>query len=57
MWLAIVVVGRDVLILVGYAIIYFLVEERLASEADGRWVNGAPRLQLLTLAVALVTAS
>jgi len=53
MWLAIVVVGRDVLILVGYAIIYFLIEERLQVKPTvvGKW---STTLQLLTLAVALV---
>ncbi|HET9550319.1 MAG TPA: CDP-alcohol phosphatidyltransferase family protein [Candidatus Binatia bacterium] len=53
LWLAIVVVGRDVLILVGYAIIYFLIEERLQVKPTvvGKW---STTLQLLTLAVALV---
>jgi cardiolipin synthase len=53
MWLAIVVVVRDILIVVGYAIIYFLVEERLQVKPTlvGKW---STTLQLLTLAVALV---
>lgn len=53
MWLGIVVVVRDVLIVLGYAIIYFLVEERLQVKPTmiGKWSTTA---QLLTLAVALV---
>ncbi len=53
LWLVIVVVGRDVLILVGYALIYFLVEERLQVRPTraGKW---STTFQLLTLAVALV---
>src|SRR6266403_5925352 len=53
MWLAIVVVVRDILIVVGYAIIYFLIEERLQVKPTlvGKW---STTLQLLTLAVALV---
>jgi cardiolipin synthase len=53
LWLVIVIVGRDVLILVGYAIIYFLVEERLEVKPTrvGKW---STTFQLLTLAVALV---
>jgi cardiolipin synthase len=53
MWLAIVVVVRDILIIVGYAIIYFLIEERLQVKPTvvGKW---STTLQLLTLAVALV---
>ena len=52
-WLAVVVVARDVLIVVGYAIIYFLVEERLQVRPTliGKW---STTLQLLTLAVALL---
>jgi cardiolipin synthase (CMP-forming) len=53
MWLTIVVVVRDVLIVTGYGIIYFLVEERLQVQPTliGKW---STTLQLLTLAVALV---
>ena len=53
---AVVVVVRDVLIVVGYAIIYFLVEERLQVKPSriGKW---STTLQLLTLAVALADAS
>jgi cardiolipin synthase (CMP-forming) len=53
MWLGIVVVVRDVLIVLGYAIIYFLVEERLQVKPTlvGKWSTTS---QLLTLAVALV---
>ena len=54
MWLAVVVVMRDILIVVGYVLIYFLVEERLKVKPSwiGKW---STTLQLLTLAVALVT--
>ncbi|MGH7797268.1 MAG: CDP-alcohol phosphatidyltransferase family protein, partial [Candidatus Binatia bacterium] len=53
-WLAVVVVVRDVLIVTGYAIIYFLVEERLQVRPSliGKW---STTLQLLTLGVALLT--
>jgi cardiolipin synthase len=53
-WLAVVVVVRDVLIVVGYAIIYFLVVERLQVKPSwiGKW---STTFQLLTLAVALAT--
>ncbi|HEY7323115.1 MAG TPA: CDP-diacylglycerol--glycerol-3-phosphate 3-phosphatidyltransferase [Candidatus Binatia bacterium] len=52
-WLAVVVVSRDILILLGYGIIHFLVDERLPVKpsAIGKW---STMLQLLTLAVALV---
>jgi cardiolipin synthase len=52
-WLAVVVVARDVLIVVGYAIIYFLVEERLQVRPSliGKLSTA---LQLLTLALALL---
>src|SRR5262245_2957861 len=51
-WLAVVVVSRDVLILVGYGIIYLLVEERppVKPSMIGKW---STMLQLLTLGVAL----
>lgn len=51
-WLAVVVVVRDILILIGYAIIYVLVEERLQVKPSliGKW---STTLQLLTLGVAL----
>jgi cardiolipin synthase len=53
-WLVIVVVTRDLLLLLGYVVIYFLVEERLQVKptAIGKW---STTFQLLTLAVALVT--
>jgi cardiolipin synthase (CMP-forming) len=52
-WLVIVVVIRDILLVLGYAIIFFLIEERLQVKptAIGKW---STTLQLLTLAVALV---
>ena len=52
-WLAVVVVSRDILILLGYGIIYFLVGERMPVKpsAIGKW---STMLQLLTLGVALV---
>jgi cardiolipin synthase len=51
-WLAVIVVARDVLILLGYGIIYMLVEERLQVRPSliGKW---STLLQLLTLAIAL----
>jgi cardiolipin synthase (CMP-forming) len=51
-WLAVVVVSRDVLILIGYAMIYVLVEERLQVKPSfiGKC---STMLQLLTLGVAL----
>jgi cardiolipin synthase len=51
-WLAVVVVVRDVLIVIGYVIIYVLVEERLQMKPTriGKW---STTLQLLTLGVAL----
>ena len=36
-WLAVVVVSRDILILIGYGIIYFLVEERLPVKTKYDW--------------------
>ena len=52
-WLVMVVVLRDVLIVLGYAIIYVLVEERLQVRPSltGKW---STTLQLLTLALALL---
>ncbi|MGE5219650.1 MAG: CDP-alcohol phosphatidyltransferase family protein [Chloroflexota bacterium] len=52
-WLAVVVVARDALIILGYGIIYFLVDERLEVRPSrlGKWSTS---LQLLTLAIALV---
>jgi cardiolipin synthase (CMP-forming) len=52
MWLAVVVVVRDILIIIGYAIIYVLVEERLHVKPSrlGKW---STTLQLVTLGVAL----
>ena len=51
-WLAVVVVARDILILVGYVIVYVLVEERFEVKPSriGKW---STTFQLLTLAVAL----
>jgi len=54
MWLTVVVVLRDILIVVGYAAIYLLVEENMAVRPS--WVGKlSTTFQLLTLAVALVT--
>jgi cardiolipin synthase len=52
-WLAVVVVARDVLIVIGYAMIYFLIEERVLVRPSlvGKW---STTLQLFTLAVALL---
>jgi cardiolipin synthase len=52
MWLAVVVVVRDILIVIGYAIMYVLVEERLQVKPSrlGKW---STTLQLVTLGVAL----
>ncbi len=52
-WLTVVVVARDILIVLGYAIIYVLVDERLQVRPSliGKW---STTLQLLTLAVALL---
>src|SRR4029434_3058529 len=46
-WLAVVVVSRDILILIGYGIIYLLVEERppMTRSMIGKW---STMLQLLT---------
>jgi cardiolipin synthase len=51
-WLAVVVVSRDILILVGYGIIHLLVAERppVKPSMIGKW---STMLQLLTLGVAL----
>lgn len=51
-WLAVVVVVRDVLIVIGYVIIHVLVEERLQMKPTriGKW---STTFQLLTLAIAL----
>ena len=51
-WLAVVVVSRDILILIGYAMIYVLVEERLQVKPSfiGKC---STMLQLFTLGVAL----
>jgi len=54
MWLTVVVVGRDILIIVGYAAIYLLVEENMPVRPS--WIGKfSTTFQLLTLAVALVT--
>ena len=52
MWLAIIVVSRDVLIITGYGIIVFLTDERpeVKPSLIGKW---STLLQLLTLGVAL----
>ncbi len=52
LWLAVVVVSRDIMILLGYGIIYFLVDEGLQIKPTliGK---GSTLLQLLTLGVAL----
>jgi cardiolipin synthase len=52
-WLTVIVVARDVLIVLGYGIIYLLVEEPLQVKPTltGKW---STTLQLLTLAVALL---
>ena len=51
-WLAVVVVTRDILILLGYGIVYFLIEERFQVKPSiiGK---SSTMLQLLTLGVAL----
>jgi cardiolipin synthase len=51
-WLAVVVVSRDVLILLGFAVVFLLVEERMKVKPT---VMGkcSTMLQLLTLGVAL----
>src|SRR6266478_5706796 len=51
-WLAVVVVSRDILILIGYGIIYLLVEERppVKPSLIGKY---STMLQLLTLGVSL----
>ena len=52
MWLAVVVVARDFLIVIGYGVIYFLVDEppQMRPTRLGKW---STTLQLLTLALAL----
>jgi cardiolipin synthase len=54
MWLTVVVVGRDILIVVGYGAIYLLVGEKMAVRPSwiGKW---STTFQLFTLALALVT--
>lgn len=51
-WLVVIVVVRDLLIVVGYAIVYFLVSEPLQVRPSriGKW---STTFQLLTLALAL----
>ncbi len=52
MWLAVVVVSRDILILLGFTVVYLLVEERL--EVKPSFIGKcSTMLQLLTLGVAL----
>ena len=52
-WLTVIVVVRDILIVLGYGIIYFLVEEPLQVKPSliGKW---STTLQLLTLAISLL---
>jgi cardiolipin synthase (CMP-forming) len=52
-WLAVIVVVRDIFIVLGYGIIYLLVEEPLQVRPSriGKW---STTLQLLTLAIALL---
>jgi cardiolipin synthase len=51
-WLAVVVISRDVLLILGYAIVYFLVEDKL--EVKPSWIGKASTmLQLITLGAAL----
>ena len=53
MWLAVVVVSRDVLILLGYAVIYLLVEERFPAKPS--YIGKCSTfLQLVTLGFALL---
>ena len=51
-WLTVVVVARDALIVIGYSVIYFLVEQRLEVRPSwvGKW---STTFQLLTLTLAL----
>lgn len=53
LWLAIIVVSRDILIVVGYGIVFFLIEARPQVKPSfiGKCSTG---LQLLTIGVALV---
>jgi cardiolipin synthase len=54
LWLTVIVVARDILIVLGYGIIYVLTEERMQVRPSliGKW---STTLQLLTLAVALLS--
>jgi cardiolipin synthase (CMP-forming) len=52
MWLAVVVVSRDILLISGYAITYFLVQERLPA-APSRIGKASTMFQLVTLGSAL----
>jgi cardiolipin synthase len=51
-WLAVVVISRDILLIIGYGVIYLLVEERLEVKPSrtGKW---STMLQLFTLGFAL----
>ncbi len=52
MWLAVVVISRDILLILGYGIIYLLFEER--PQAKPSWIGKcSTMLQLLTLGTAL----
>jgi cardiolipin synthase (CMP-forming) len=51
-WLAVIVISRDILLILGYGIIYLLIEEPLAATPS--WIGKASTmLQLLTLGTAL----
>jgi phosphatidylglycerophosphate synthase len=53
MWLAVLVVSRDALIVLGYAVIYLLVEERFPAKPS--FIGKCSTfLQLMTLGVALL---
>jgi len=54
MWLAVVVVSRDLLILFGYGVIYFLVSERFPAQPS--YIGKCSTLlQLVTLGIALLS--
>lgn len=52
LWLTVLIVSRDILILLGFAVIYFLVDERFNARPSriGKW---STTFQLVTLALAL----
>jgi cardiolipin synthase len=52
MWVAVIVISRDVFLILGYAIVYFLVEDRL--EVRPSFIGkSSTMLQLITLGAAL----